>query len=374
MKTTALLTAHHQPPPIGKPGRPRAARRGRARRVILWFMALFVASQATLALLSTVRPELRDPQFYDKFDALNQLRMEKRPTQCVVAFGSSRTFYGIDALRLEQRLEFKHSEPVLVYNFGQFSAGPRLNSLYLHRLVAHECRPDVVLLEVLPPLLAQKAENGYERHFVAPRRFLREELQRAARYGWPHAELETEWLGTVLAPAAYLRLPLGGRFAPWLFPPNVREDGCRRTDVRGSSWIDNGRASPTARAEGVARTRSEYAAILGPDFQISSTARLALADSIELCRREGIGVVLYLPPEAPSFQALYAPEASQAIMVFLHELCGRNGVALVDGRNWLGEEEFIDGHHPLRTGARLASERLGTNVSLVQWLRRPDPK
>lgn len=362
MQTTTTIAAHHQPPQGGERKAPPRSKRRRARRIVLGFALLFVVSQLLWAGLIEARPELRDPYFYDKFHALKRLQEQKRPARTIVAFGSSRTFYGIDALQIEERLDGE-AGPVVVYNFGQFSAGPRLNSLYLHRLVALGCKPKLVLLEVLPPLLAARAEAAYEQGFVTPRRFHRSELDRAERYGWPRDRLDAEWRQSVLFPAYAMRLPATGRAAPWMLPPGVREDGSRQTDSRGSSWIDDARATPEARVEGIARTMSEYAAILGGDFRISETARLALIDALELCRREGIAIVLFLPPEAPSFRALYSAEAVRSIDGFLNELRITHRIDLIDGRDWLAESEFIDGHHPLRSGSQRASRMLAQRMA-----------
>jgi len=358
MQTAVQIVAHHQPSIRGEVKACANSRRVKARNIVIGFALLFVASQVLLAVLTAARPEMRDPYFYDKFGSLQRLQEEKKPQQTLVAIGSSRTFYGFDAQGIEERLEAQPQESILVYNFGQFSAGPRLNSLYLHRLAALGCKPTVVLLEVLPPLLARRAQEGYERHFISPRRMHYDELPRAERYGWSHDELHAEWRNTILTPGYFLRMPIMGRATPWLLPPGVREDGCRQTDARGSSWIEDARATPEARAEGIARTRKEYAAILESDFAICETARLALADSIELCRREGIRLVLYVPPEAPSFRTLYSNEASRRIDEFLRELAVDSEVTMLDARDWLSEDDFIDGHHPLRRGAERCSARL----------------
>jgi hypothetical protein len=67
--------------------------------------------------------------------------------------GSSRTRQGLLGKSLEQPLGQATGRPAVVFNFGQNSAGPMTELLNLKRLLADGIRPDLLLVEVMPPFL-----------------------------------------------------------------------------------------------------------------------------------------------------------------------------------------------------------------------------
>src|SRR5262245_57394681 len=131
-----------------------------SRAAVLWALAWFAGLDG-LSGLAAFRGlgELRDPQYACKADKLARLldRPGPRPFT-VVMLGSSRTAFGLDAGRLERPCADGGARPpvgpLLVFNFGIPGAGPLTELLTLRRLLAGGTRPDHVLIEVLPPLLA----------------------------------------------------------------------------------------------------------------------------------------------------------------------------------------------------------------------------
>jgi hypothetical protein len=140
----------------------RAARRKRrAWSSLVWGLAAFVALQLGLAAAVELwLPTLRDPFYAHKAARLKQ-RVSGGPQPfTVVMLGTSRTTYGLQGRRVEQALRRTHPGPVAVFNFGIPAAGPLTCRLTLERLLADGLRPDLVLIEVLPPQPCRRHRGG----------------------------------------------------------------------------------------------------------------------------------------------------------------------------------------------------------------------
>jgi hypothetical protein len=97
-------------------------------------------------------------------------------------------------------------------------------------------------------------------------------------------------------------------------------------------------------------------------FRIVDISDRAVRELITLCRQEGIGLTLLLTPEGKIFQSWYSPAARQLIDRYCQELSRTYDVSLVDARDWLGEEQFVDSHHTRVSGAEAFTRRLGSDV------------
>src|SRR5205823_3996042 len=99
-------------------------------------------------------PHWRDP-FYGAKAARLQRRLASaggRPL-LVAALGSSRTDRGLQGGPAGEAVSRALGRPVLVFNLGIPGGGPVRELLTLRRVLADAGRPDLVLVEVLPPLL-----------------------------------------------------------------------------------------------------------------------------------------------------------------------------------------------------------------------------
>jgi hypothetical protein len=96
-------------------------------------------------------------------------------------------------------------------------------------------------------------------------------------------------------------------------------------------------------------------------FRIADISDRAVRELIALCRQEGIRLVLLLTPEGKTFRSWYSPATRGLIEDYFREL-SRHDVPLIDARDWLAEEHFIDSHHTLRCGADAFTLRLGQEV------------
>src|SRR5205085_3265632 len=131
-------------------------------------------------------PELRDPYYGYKARQLigRAVGNPERPFT-VLMIGSSRTAFGLQGSRLEERFAAELRRPVVAFNFGVPGAGPVMQLLHYQRLRAAGVRPDLLLIELLPPLLDGKRGEAWEYHWLMASRLRRDELAVVQRYGFP---------------------------------------------------------------------------------------------------------------------------------------------------------------------------------------------
>ena len=282
------------------------------------------------------------------------------PPLSVVMLGSSRTIYGLNASLLEPPLTEATGRPVVAFNFGMTGAGPVTTLLTLQRLLAQGVRPNFLLIEVLPPLLSGRPEVAEFHRLNADRLWLGD-LPLLERYGAPRLPLREDWWLCESVPAYAHRFAIVSRFVPAYLPWQLRLDWFQAIDDSG--WVN----SPSAmgpkqrRPEAIERTHKEYSAYLDK-FELGSAPCQALREQLELCRREGIRTALVLMPEGSDFQSWYTPAAWQQIETFFEELRREYGVPVINARNWLRDDKFVDSHHLLIPGAAEFTERLGREV------------
>jgi hypothetical protein len=96
---------------------------------------------------------------------------------------------------------------------------------------------------------------------------------------------------------------------------------------------------------------------------------LAFHALLDLCRQQGIPVVLVLMPEGKDFKGLYPPALRSGLDALIINLVQETGVPLVDARDWLDEQDLFDSHHALPSGAALFTQRLSQEVILPRFQR-----
>jgi hypothetical protein len=110
-----------------------------------------------------------------------------------------------------------------------------------------------------------------------------------------------------------------------------------------------------------ARVSAGYAAILA-NFRVDPGADRALRDLLRVCRESGTKAVIIRTPESTTFRAAYQTDALVMLDDYTGALTREFGVKVVDARQWLPDEEFEDGHHPLLAGQRRFTDRLHREV------------
>jgi hypothetical protein len=328
---------------------------------LLWGLASFVALQLGLAVaIEFWLPQLRDPFYAYKAARLRERTATSPRPFTVVMLGTSRTTYGLKAGDLEQHLEQAQQRPVAAFNFGIPGAGPLTQLLALRRLLAEGVRTDVLLIEVLPPLLNGLLPNSEFDRLPAHRLKLGE-LRLLARYGAPLPDLRRSWWQAWPVPWYSHRFAIISAAAPALLSWQIREDWFRCVD--GHGWVDPpyGEVTPEKQRAGVVRARNDYAGYL-TNFRVGGPACAALRELLALCGREKIAPVLVLMPEGSDFRSWYGAEHWAEIDTFLKELQREYDVPLIDAREWVRDEDFADSHHLLPQGADVFTARLSSSL------------
>ena len=332
-------------------------------------MGLAVAVAAHLALAAAGDSlYVRDPGYADRAIRLTRVEQSVPPgTPLVLMLGTSRTGNGFHAARSATRAVGLLGRPVTAFNFGTPASGPITHRVHLARLLADGHRPALVLVEVLPPVLADLKGGPIEGRFLNGGRFRREELDVLASYGIPATDLRRQWRATFVEPWNALRFPLLGRVLPGASPDYLRSDDGRNTDTHGWIRIWEEIATPESMAAGAARARRDYEPVLA-DLHPGGGAGRALADTLALARDHGIPTRLVLMPESEWFRALYPPGVAARFDAWLATLAREAGCPVTDARGWIPDAGFADGHHLFPSGAEPFTDRLADEV-IVPHLR-----
>ncbi|HUY33750.1 MAG TPA: DUF1574 family protein [Pirellulales bacterium] len=347
----------------GSPNRPRTA--------LAWGLGAFVLLQIGLAAgIELALPQLRDPLYGDKLHQLRRRIAGAPASEVVVVLGSSRTVHALDAATAQRQLTATGARPAEVYNFGVPGAGPVTNLVHLKRLLGGGVRPDLVVIEVLPPLLAGQAPAVELFQFPAERVWWSEipliEHYTAVASGADH--LRRDWWRGCCVPWHTHRFGILRMLLPYFVPARGREAWFAQFDEHG--WLGMHASARTADSYrgGVARARAEYEGYL-TGFRLGGPGCEALRESLATCREKRIRAALLLSPEGPEFQAFYSADAWLQIETYLRNLVREFDVALFDARDWARGDDFLDSHHLLIPGAARFSERFGRRTAAL--LRGP---
>jgi hypothetical protein len=338
-----------------------------ARANLLWGLGVFALLQLGLAIaIECWLPQLRDPYFGEKLVRLLRRRnASPRRALTVVMLGSSRTFYGLKASRLEGRLTAELGQPAVCFNFGLSGAGPVLELLTLKRLLAQGIRPDLLFVEVLPPLLGARVPlREVEAESIPTDHLWWYDLPLVERYGAPGRKgLRREWWQAWPFPWYTRRVAILNQLAPSLVPWDRRLDWMRSVEPSGDLEANWETWSPARRRRVLAASQEAWAEYL-KDFSLDSPACQSLCELLAVCRRERIPAALVLMPEGPEFRRWYPPGAWEQLQTYLDGLSREWAVPIINAREWLAEEDFLDSHHMLAHGASRFTERFGQQVLL----------
>jgi hypothetical protein len=323
---------------------------------------LTVVAQLGLAIAAESSLVVRDPIYADREARLTSVEGELTAgSPVVVMLGTSRTGNGFDASRASEHLSRTLGRPAAAFNFGVAASGPILHRMHLARLLAAGHRPTLLLVEVLPPSLAELKDGPLEAKFLDGSRFLREELGLLAEYGIASEKVRAEWHGTLIAPWYALRFQLLGRLAPSALPFLRRCDESRTCDSHGWHRIWEEVLTPAGFEDGRRRARESYQDILR-DFRPGGEAARALRDTLVLARQNGIPTRLVLMPESEWFRSFYSPAGLAQFEEWIGQLAAETGCPLTDARRWIPDSGFADGHHLLPGSAAKFSDRLTDEV------------
>lgn len=369
------VVVHAPATPATAPARRPTARRN-AIVALVAGLVVFAALQAALSGVASFTRVVADPGYADKVRWLRRLEQDAPPgTPQVIFLGTSRTGFGFAAGRT-QRAAADAGTPAVVFNFGLPGAGPVAHRIYLNRLLADGHRPDLLVLDVLPPLLSDMPGGPPESRIISGDTLTRDEINLIAPYGMPADRLHGQWGRAAATPFSAHRFKLTGRLFPKSVPWQLRFDAGRTADPNGWNPTFTDTVTPQERARGVESTVKEYVVTTKLDLP-AGPAVAALRDTLAVCRAEGIPVALVILPETTTFRGLYPPETEGKLKRFLADLTAEFGCPVADAREWLPDDAFFDAHHLLRPGAIAFTDRLNAEflVPLIRdrQLRRAGP-
>ncbi len=346
-----------------------------ARSDVVWALAGFAALQAGLAVaIARWLPELRHPAFGYKAKRLLARTAAPEPPFTVVMVGSSRTAYGLNGQRLEERYAVGLNRPLVVFNLGIPAGGAVTELLTLRRLLAAGVRPDHLLVEVMPVFLAGQAGAPREVDLLPPTCLHGDELGLAERFGVAGGPARRAWWQAALVPAYGLRFNILSRVLPRWLPLHLRQNWAGATDVSGWRPYFTNAAGRHDRARSIEIMREKFSPYLA-GFRLGGPTCAALRELLGLCRAEGIPASLVLMPEGTDFRSWYTPRAWGQIQAFLDGLRAEFGVAVVNAREWVADDGFSDSHHLLEAGSTAFTDRLGDEVirRLLPGAGHPSP-
>jgi hypothetical protein len=257
----------------------------------------------------------------------------------------------------------------VVFNFGVPGGGPVIELLYAKRLLAEGVRPDLLLLEILPPLLDGKQLLPWEAYWFTANRLRFNEGFWVQKYGFPTAEFRRTWWRTWVIPWYEERFNILSYVAPLWLPFSVGVEWF--TDMDDCGWLPQPfrKVAPEFRRTAEEKVRRQFLPYL-TGFRLGGPACRAMHDLLALSRAKGIPAALVLMPEGQHFRSWYPARALVQIQSYLGKLHRHFGVPVIDARTWIANEDFTDSHHLMPQGATLFSRRLERHVRLILDRRR----
>jgi hypothetical protein len=342
-----------------------------ARRSLAVFLLAFGTIHIGLTALCGWGPaEFHDPLYGEKLSQLRR-RIKRAPagTPLAVVLGSSRAMTGLNAQLLERRLNEARRRPTVVYNFAVPGGGPVTELLLLRRLLDDGIRPDTLLLEMWPCFFAEQAVPHnliwLESHGLGLK-----ERNWIGEYGPLADPRSVTTTSGLLAPWYRHRFALLRRFARGLMP-NIHW-GVMSPLFDDAGWEPIGGQHPSddTYSHYVETEKPTVSAYLEPKPLSSATCRV-INDIFAVTKEHQIRVVLTLFPEARDLRDWCSEKHRSNIMGFLEQAGRDYDLTLIDGHDWLHDEDFFDPVHVLATGADHFTDHFA-GMMTGQDTRRPE--
>jgi hypothetical protein len=343
--------------------RPRANRRLRqARSTVIGAVLGLIVLNLALAAAVNVRPGLRDPLFDLPAGRFGERIASTDSRPITIAFlGSSRTGGGIRPALVEEAVAAETGRPCVAYNLHAPGNGPVGELVHWHRLVDPGLRPDVVVIELLPGGFASEGGRPEDAKRLHGDRLTWDETQLVQQYGFP-PDVESEWREANANPWFGFRFQLLGMVRPKWLPSGVaRHERRPATDLgwQPPFFLTH---SPEHFGQAVEVNRD----LLYKQMQLSrfdGPPAAALRDLVASCREHGTVPAAFVTPESSPLRSWYPVDVDRGVRAFVEELRA-GGVVAADGRDWLPDEAYSDGHHVVRSWADEYTRRVTRAVVL----------
>lgn len=328
--------------------RRRANRRlRRARSAVLGAVGALVVLNLGLTATLNMRPGLRDPLFDLPAERFRERLAAADDGALTIAFlGSSRTGGGVRPAVAEPMVAAEMGRPCLAYNLHVPGNGPVGELLHWRRLLDRGQRPDVVVVEIIPSQFNSDDGVPREAGLLHGDRLTRPEIRLLLDYGFK-PEIEAEYREANLNPWTGFRFQILGMTKPKWLPPGVV-----RHETRAAA--DLGWQPPFFLAHGAAQfgaaVEQNRPLLFRPihEARFDGPGASAMRELVRSAVAAGTRVAVWVTPEAAPIRAWYPERVDQELAAFLAELRSA-GAVVADGRAWLPDEAFSDGHHAVRS-------------------------
>jgi hypothetical protein len=344
----------------------------RPQSVLRWTLLWFAASQAGLGVfLVRLCPEVRDPEYGPLHSRLHVRLAEMPERPLVLILGSSRS-----ANLFRPSPPAAPSDPV-IFNFATLSSGPLRQLQMLRRLLAEGVRPRMVIAELYPPFLNQRPGCA-EEEFIRDRDLVVADGPLLTRYFSNPKPAYSKLAEAMLVPAFGYRANLMAQCSPFRADPKpgVPDDWSdpRLRGGEGFGWL----AIPWQRLgpELFQRALAYYENFFRPrvaDFRIRPVADRAVRDLLHTCAGCGARAVLVLLPEHSAMRACYPAAVGPQVDAYLADLVREESAVIIDARDWMADEDYLDGVHALAHVAGPFTERFRREVLLPLLTGQPVP-
>jgi hypothetical protein len=316
--------------------------------VIGAILGLIVLNLGLIAVVN-LRPGIRDPLFDLPAERLHHRVATADNRAVTIAFlGSSRTGGGIRPAVVEELVAAENGRRCIAYNLHVPGNGPVGELVHWNRLLEREARPDVIVIEITPPRFASEDGVPDEAVLLHGDRLTRPEIRLVRGYGFKD-DVEAEYREANLNPWFGFRFQMLGVLKPrWLPPGVVRHEDRAPADL-GWQQPHFVAQNPTHFGAAIEQNRPllykpmQAAVFDGPPAN-------ALRELVRSAHEHGTAVAVWVTPEGSPIRAWYPPHVNAGLAAYLDEL-RQSGVIAEDGRTWLPDEAFSDGHHAVRTWA-----------------------
>ena len=335
--------------------RPTPRVRRSARAVLAWFVVgVFVFSTGLLLAGDVVWPELRDPEYGRRANALRDRVAENTGRPLVLVVGSSRVGAAVSPRELTP------ADPFL-FNMGRAGAGPVVQLMMLRRAYAEGFRPAVVLLEYWPPFLTER--NPAKEFRITPDHLFVGDLPIVREYHPLPGSIEDRMLRNRMNPISGLRRTLMLHIAPtWVPWPGRMEMVWAPLDSWGWLPMELPPGLTPEREQRIVAWEKTFRPQL-QKFAVAPSADRALREAVALARHHGAEVGFVYLPESSEFRGWYPPVADETIAQHLQALSAELRVPVINGRLWTPDDHLVDGYHLSRVGAAELTRKLARAVT-----------